>query len=194
LDVGRPKRNRGSFANLLPQSQFSPLSYSFRSRSEFPNRQGFTWPVLSGTWREKMHLAQFPEESGGPSEIFDFTKDGKTIVFRATNASGQFKPVIACDLETGKLLETLPKDEELHRVPSPQHSADGKRYVNDWKVFDVESGKVIAKLEAWKHPDSGGWRPWFQISADGSRCFPSRRVATNGRKTKRRAAPLGDPV
>jgi WD40 repeat protein len=144
----------------------------------------------------KTHLTQVSGAKGSEpalhkqsaGRIFHFTRDGKTLVSQSRNEFGQYKALAACDLETGKALERLPGNDELQPVREPSYSADGKRFTDGWKIFDVERGKATAKLESPKQATTDGWHPALQLSADGKRVFgftSGRRPAALDDKTGR---------
>lgn len=129
-------------------------------------------------------------------EEYRFTKDGKSLVTGSRNEAGKFAASAAYDLETGKQLEKAPAEQELAIVPNLSTSADGSRHAANWNVFDVASGKALVKLEPFQST-GGGWRPHFQISADGKTVFSvgfSKRESefneTTGRTTLRMATQL----
>jgi WD40 repeat protein len=128
----------------------------------------------------KTHLAQLPGAKvvrpGKPDaagRAFHFSRDGRVLVTRARDKFGRYKTLAACELETGKALETLPGDEDLHLPRGSRYSADGKRFVDGWSVFDVQAGKAITKLELPGQANSHSWYPDFQLSADGKSVFGS---------------------
>lgn len=122
----------------------------------------------------KMHLAQFHVPVGtnpgwgrivaGPSS---FTKDGKFLVARNRSAAGKHQITAACELETGKPLEQLPKDADIVPERSPHYSEGDKRYVRDWTVFDVEKDKALCKLVIPEQLRDHSWYGTFHISPDG---------------------------
>lgn len=144
----------------------------------------------------KVHPGQLPGGKGagpgilrGPgSGFFHFTRDSKILVSRSRDQFGKFTTVAGFDLETGKAVEKLPRDEDIVVPHDPATSADRTRFVDAWSVFDVASGKTIAKFELPKTPKADGWRPMFQISADGKTVYTvtsSRRELKEDAKTGR---------
>jgi WD40 repeat protein len=188
-------------------ASFSPDSRWLLSRSTYTwGRPGADPPPklqITDLRTGKTRVAEVPSPKGaqfgaGPvSAHLDFTKDGTILVSRARDPSGRFTTVAACELETGKALAKLPSDEDVHFIRDLKYSADGKRFADAWSVFDVASGKAIAKLEPPKREKSDGWYPGFQLSADGKVVFSvtssRREIAVDekaGRKTLTMASHL----
>ncbi len=118
--------------------------------------------------RTDMKALYFGEHSA--PTIFQFTKDGKALVGRTRNERGQLATLSACELETGKALDSIPNDNDLHPLHTPNTGSDGKRYVDAWTVYDAVNGKTIAKLDTSKY-SAESWQIRFQISADGKNVF-----------------------
>lgn len=126
----------------------------------------------------KMHLAEFNTAVGknpgwgrvaaGP---YSFTKDGKSLVARNRSTAGKYQIIAACELETGKATEALPKDADIVPERSPHYSDGDKRYVREWTVFDVEKDKALCKLVIPEQFRQHSWFATFQISPNGQSIY-----------------------